>query len=52
MDRQIGIVAAGSYADLLVLDTSPLNDIAVLASPETHLKLIMANGSIVTSTLN
>jgi imidazolonepropionase-like amidohydrolase len=43
---QIGVVAPGAYADALVLDTDPLEDIAVLAAGGEKLRLIMKAGRI------
>ena len=43
---EIGVVAAGAYADALVLDTDPLEDIAVLAAGGEKLRLIMKAGKI------
>jgi imidazolonepropionase-like amidohydrolase len=42
----LGIVAAGAYADLLVVDGDPLADIGVLADPQRRLKLVMKAGVI------
>jgi imidazolonepropionase-like amidohydrolase len=46
MDGQIGVVAPGAYADLLIVDANPLEDIAILADPDTHVQLIMKAGEI------
>ena len=45
-EGQIGIVAPGALADLLVADGDPLEDIGVLADPDQHLHLIMKGGRI------
>jgi len=36
MDGQVGVVAPGAYADLLIVDANPLDDIGVLADPDAH----------------
>ncbi len=41
---QIGVVAPGAYADLLVVDGNPLNDLGLLQDPETHISVIMKEG--------
>ncbi|MDD3582009.1 MAG: hypothetical protein PHW74_13440 [Desulfobacca sp.] len=41
---QIGVIAPGAYADLLVLDGNPLEDLGLLQDPESHLSLIMKAG--------
>jgi imidazolonepropionase-like amidohydrolase len=46
MEGQIGVIAPGAYADVLVVDANPLEDIGVLADPETHLQLIMKAGCV------
>jgi len=43
---QLGTVAVGAHADLLVVDGNPLADIRVLTAPERNLKLIMKGGAI------
>jgi imidazolonepropionase-like amidohydrolase len=47
MEGQIGTVAAGACADLLVLDGNPLDDIGRLAEPAGHVRLIMKAGRVV-----
>ena len=42
----LGVVAEGAYADLLVVDGDPLADVRVLSSPGKNLKLIMKDGII------
>lgn len=44
MSGQIGIVAAGAHADLLVIDGNPLENLNVLQHPEKYLKMIMKKG--------
>jgi imidazolonepropionase-like amidohydrolase len=46
MEGQVGAVGPGAYADLLILDANPLDDIGVLADPDAHLQLIMKGGEI------
>src|SRR5258708_5539203 len=44
MEGQVGVVAPGASADLLVVDGDPLQDIGVLTDPQRRLKLVMARG--------
>ncbi|MES2684528.1 MAG: amidohydrolase family protein [Pseudomonadota bacterium] len=44
MQGQLGVVAPGALADLLVVDGNPLHDIELLAANGAHLPLIMNNG--------
>ena len=46
LDGRIGVVAPGAWADLLVVDGNPLEDIGVLAEPEQHLRLVMKGGRV------
>lgn len=43
-EGEFGIVAPGARADLLVLETNPLDDISALTNPETNLTAIMKAG--------
>ncbi|MFC6159481.1 metal-dependent hydrolase family protein [Kribbella jiaozuonensis] len=49
---QVGEIRDGAWADLLVVDGNPLEDIAVLTDPERRLRLIMQGGRIVKNTLD
>jgi imidazolonepropionase-like amidohydrolase len=44
---ELGVVAAGAYADLLLVDGDPLADIGVLTGQGEHLDLIARDGEIV-----
>ena len=41
---KLGTIAAGAYADLLVVDGDPLTDLRVMLDPEKNLKFIMKGG--------
>jgi imidazolonepropionase-like amidohydrolase len=45
-EGELGVVAPGALADLLVIDGNPLDDIRVLTTPERTLKLIIKGGKI------
>jgi imidazolonepropionase-like amidohydrolase len=45
-EGELGVVAPGALADLLVVDGNPLTDISVLTTPERTVKLIMKDGAI------
>ena len=47
MEGEIGIVAPGASADLLVVEGNPLEDLRPLLNPEVHLCLIMRQGEII-----
>ena len=42
----LGVVAEGAYADLILVDGNPLEDIDLVADPEAHFDLIMKDGVI------
>lgn len=50
MDDQVGTLAAGKLADLLVVDGDPLEDIGLLAAPE-RLALVVKGGAAVRGSL-
>lgn len=48
----LGVVEEGAYADLLLVDGNPLENIALLADPEKNLRVIMKDGKIYKNTLS
>ncbi|KAL4423484.1 hypothetical protein ABPG77_003617 [Micractinium sp. CCAP 211/92] len=51
MGDQLGRVAEGYAADLLLLDGNPLEDVSVLWQPEQRLRLILRGGRVVKEAL-
>ncbi len=47
----LGRIEPGAYADILVVDGNPLEDISLIANPEQTMKLIMKDGRIHKNTL-
>ena len=47
MEGQIGTVAPGAFADLIVVDGNPLKDLSLLTGQGRHMPLIMRSGRIV-----
>ena len=47
----LGRIATGAWADLLVVDGDPAHNLDFLASPDTHLRLIMKGGKVHKNTL-
>ena len=45
-DGPLGVIRKGAYADLLLIDGNPLEDIKILADPENNIDLIMKDGVI------
>jgi imidazolonepropionase-like amidohydrolase len=44
--KKLGVIEAGAYADLLLVNGNPLQDLAVLADPENNIDVIMKDGYI------
>jgi len=47
MEGQIGVVAPGAFADLIVVDGDPLRDLSLLTGQGAHMPLIMKGGEVV-----
>lgn len=47
MEGEIGVIAPGAHADLLVVDGDPLSDATVLAEPESHVRAVIKGGNVV-----
>ncbi len=52
MQGQIGCIAPGAYADLLVVDGDPLKDIGLLAADGRNLRTIVRGGAIIKNELH
>lgn len=50
-DGPLGVIEEGAYADILLVNGNPLEDITLLADPEKNLALIMKDGVIYKNTL-
>jgi imidazolonepropionase-like amidohydrolase len=44
---QLGVIAPGALADLIVVDGDPLADLSLLAKPEQSLKAVIRDGALV-----
>lgn len=51
MDGKLGVVKEGAFADLLILDSDPLEDLATLADIQDHCFGIIKEGRVVSSRL-
>lgn len=49
---KLGRIEAGAYADILVVDGNPLEDISLIADPDRTFKLVMKDGRIHKNTLS
>jgi imidazolonepropionase-like amidohydrolase len=50
-EGKLGVIEAGAYADLLLVNGNPLEDISLLAAPDKNLSLIMKDGVIYKNSL-
>ncbi len=48
----LGVIEKGAYADILIVNGNPLEDILLLGDPHKNLSLIMKDGVIYKNTLN
>jgi imidazolonepropionase-like amidohydrolase len=48
---KLGVIEQGAFADLLVVDGNPLDDITLITKPEESLAIIMKDGTIYKNTL-
>jgi len=51
MEGQVGCIAPGAFADMIVVDGNPLADLSLLTGQGRHLPLIMKEGFILKNTL-
>ena len=51
LDGPLGVVQEGAYADLLLVDGNPLENIELIADPTNNFKIIMKDGVIYKNTL-
>lgn len=49
--KKLGVIQEGAYADLLIVDGNPLDNIELLGTPDTSLVLIMKDGVVHKNTL-
>lgn len=48
---KLGVIEEGAYADILLINGNPLEDISILTEPEKNLALIMKDGKIYKNTV-
>ena len=50
-DAALGVIVEGAYADLILVDGNPIEDLDLIADPEANFDLIMKDGQIFKNTL-
>lgn len=48
--RNLRVVSAGAYADLVLIEGNPLEDLSLVADPN-NIKIVMKDGKILKKTL-
>jgi imidazolonepropionase-like amidohydrolase len=48
----LGVIVEGAYADMILVDGNPLEDVAVLANYDRNIRLVMKDGVIFKNTLD
>jgi imidazolonepropionase-like amidohydrolase len=51
-DGPLGVIEEGAYADILIVEGNPLEDIRILGEPEKNMKVIMKDGKIYKNTMS
>lgn len=51
LDGPLGVIQEGAYADILIVDGNPLDDIEILGDAKSNIPLIMKDGKIYKNTL-
>lgn len=51
MKDQLGVVAPGALADLIVLDQNPLQDLSFFDAEGTHVRMVIKNGEVMKNEL-
>lgn len=50
-NTKIGSINVGNFADVLVLNANPLDDVTILDWPENHLLAVVKEGRVISSKL-
>jgi imidazolonepropionase-like amidohydrolase len=50
-EGKLGVISPGAFADLVVLDKNPLEDITVLDRPELYLRAVIKEGRVMSGSL-
>jgi imidazolonepropionase-like amidohydrolase len=45
--KKLGVIEVGAYADLILVDGNPLENIQLVSNPEKNFVLIMKNGELI-----
>lgn len=49
--KKLGVIEEGAYADLILVDGNPLENINLIANPEKYFILIVKNGDVIKNTI-
>jgi imidazolonepropionase-like amidohydrolase len=48
---KLGVIAEGAWADMILVDGNPIDDLSLIAEPEANFKVIVKNGHVVKNDL-
>lgn len=48
---KLGVIAEGAWADMILVDGDPIDDLSLIADPGTNFKVIVKNGQVVKNSL-
>src|SRR5690606_8334864 len=48
---KLGVIAEGAWADMILVDGDPIDDLSLIADPDTNFKVIVKNGQVVKNSL-
>lgn len=48
---KLGVIAEGAWADMILVDGDPIDDLSLIADPDANFKLIVKNGQVVKNAL-
>jgi imidazolonepropionase-like amidohydrolase len=49
--RKLGVIEEGAFADLILVDGNPLENINLVSNPDKNFVLIMKNGEVIKNTI-
>jgi len=51
-EGKLGVIEPGAYADVLIIDGNPLNDLSIMSNPDKNFLLIVKDGKVYKNTLD
>ena len=51
LDGEVGVIAPGARADMIVIDGDPFADVTILGKPDAHLTAVIKSGRVARGSL-